>query len=236
MREAAVRENLRRIYDGYYAGHDAAWRELCAKHKAANIMALCVAVPHTTIVDIGAGDGAVAAVLAAQRFADDLHCLEVSSSGVDAIRKRGIPGGLVSQFDGYHMSFPDKTFDLGIASHVLEHVEHERVFLSEACRVCRYLFVEVPLEDTVRLPIDHRPSDVGHINFYSFKTIRRLLQTCGLEVLDQRLLDIPLDVHRYESGWRGIGKFAVRRAAAMVSKRLASRVFTFHCALLCACP
>lgn len=237
MQHFGVRGDLQENYDRYYSPRDTAWRELCARYKAANIVALCGRIQPATLVDIGAGDGSVSAALATSRFGAEIHCLEISSSAIDAIRLRAIPRvSGVTQFDGYHVDFPDKHFDLGIASHVLEHVEHERAFLSEAGRVCKYLFVEVPLEDTLRLSRDYRPSSIGHINFYSYKTLRRLLQTCGFEVIEQRLFDIPLAVHRFESGWRGVAKFAVRKPFAMISKRLGSKFFTYHCAVLCACP
>ena len=82
----------------------------------------------------------------------------------------------------------DARFDLAVLSHVLEHAEHPRRLLAEASRVARVLFVEVPLEDTWRLARDFTPDAVGHINFYSMASLRRLVQSCGLEVLDERVV------------------------------------------------
>ena len=76
-------------------------------------------------------------------------------------------------FDGYRTLYADNQFDLVLLSHVVEHVEHPRLLLYEAARVGKRLFVEVPLEDNVRLSDDFVFDHVGHINVYSRKTMRR---------------------------------------------------------------
>jgi hypothetical protein len=52
-----------------------------------------------------------------------------------------------------------------------------------------FIFIETPLEDTLRLADNHATSRVGLINFYNYMTIRHFLQSSGLEVLNQRLYD-----------------------------------------------
>jgi hypothetical protein len=66
-------------------------------------------------------------------------------------------------------------------------VEHPRQLIYEASRVARRVFIEVPLEDTARLPRDFVLDPVGHINFYSMKSIRRLAQSCDLRVTHERI-------------------------------------------------
>lgn len=221
-------------YDGYYADGASEWRRLGATHKVDNIILMCSSVSHSDIVDIGAGEGAVSAELLRRQFCSSITCLEISESGVDAIRKRNLPSiKEVLKFDGYRTPYPNEHFDLAILSHVLEHVEHQRMLIYEAKRIAKHLFVEVPLEDTIRLPQDYELDTVGHINFYNYKTARRLLQTCGLEVLDQRLFNVSLDVLTFKAKTAGTGKFLVRSIANALSPSLASRVFTYHCGMLC---
>lgn len=230
-----VDEALQKSYDEYYAQGESAWRALGARSKAENIIRMCASVPHARVVDIGAGEGAVSAELARRGFSSQIHCLEISDSGVEVIRSRDLAAVTeVRKFDGYHMPYPDGHFDLAFASHVLEHVEHERTFLYEARRLARHLFIEVPLLDTLRLPEDFVPDRVGHINFYNRKTIRHLLQSSGLEVIDQRLFGAPLAVQRAVGGRvAGTARFLARGAIDLASRRLAARLFVYHCGLLC---
>jgi hypothetical protein len=117
--------------------------------------------------------------------------------------------------------------------HVLEHAEHPRRLLAEAARVARAVFVEVPLEDTWRLPRDVRPDPVGHINFFHRRSLRRFVQTCGLEVLSERV-DVPSrEAMVFRSGWRGALAYGAKRLALRAAPALATRLSTYHGALLC---
>ena len=77
--------------------------------------------------------------------------------------------------------------------HVVEHVEHERMFLTEARRVCKRLYVEIPLEHTRNLRRSIRLSGpYGHINFYTPPSFENLLKTSGLKV--ERMIVFPHDL------------------------------------------
>jgi hypothetical protein len=118
-------------------------------------------------------------------------------------------------------------------------VEHQRLFIHELSRVAKYVFIEVPLEDILRGPLDYAEQKalyvdhvVGHINFYNYKTLRRLLQTCDLEVLNQQLFLSPFALHRFRGSIRDYAEFAIRRISDMVSKKLSARFFSHHCGIL----
>jgi len=234
MTGTAVSQDLRRHYDAYYTGGALEWRRLGALAKAENVLALCAEQPHASVLEIGAGEGALLARIAELGFGERLHAAEISRSGARAIRARGI-AQLVSlvRFDGETLPFGDARFDLAVLSHVLEHAEHPRRLLAEAARVARTLFVEVPLEDTWRLPREFAPDPVGHINFYSRSSLRRLVQTCGLEVLAERVAPPAREAMVFRSGTRGALAHAIKRLALSATPSLATRVFTYHGALLC---
>jgi SAM-dependent methyltransferase len=228
-----VSSELRRHYGEYYDGASE-WRWLGALDKGANILALCTAVPHRAILEIGAGEGSVLKRLSQLSFADEMYALEISESGVAAIRSRNIERLVeCSLFDGYCVPYPDKRFDLAILTHVIEHVEHPRKLLREAARVARYVFVEVPLEDTIRLKNDFVFDSLGHINSYSRKTFRHLVQSCGLKVNRQIVTNPSRAVYVHQSGAVGALKHFIRAGALATLPALAARIFTYHSALLC---
>ena len=230
----AVSPGLRSHYDRYYDAGPSEWRRLGALAKADNVIALCAEIPHESLLEIGAGEGALLARLAELGFGRWLHAAEISDSGVKQIRARGIPGLAGCQrFDGEALPWPDACFDLAILSHVLEHAEHPRRLLAEAARVARAVFVEVPLEDTWRLPRDFRPDGVGHINFFSPRSLRRFVQTCGAEVLAEKIAVPSREAMVFRSGWRGALAFGAKALALRAAPVLATRLATYHGALLC---
>jgi SAM-dependent methyltransferase len=210
------------------------WRRLCAVDKAANVVALCADLPHARVLEIGAGEGALLARLAELGFGAELHALEVTLGAVEVMRARGIPGlASAAAFDGYAVPHPAGAFDLAILSHVVEHLEHPRALLREAARVARHVFVEVPLEDTWRLPRDFEQGAVGHLNFYSPRSLRHLVQSCGLEVLRERVSNPGPAVHAWRAGAVAGGlRWGVREALLRVAPRLAARAFTYHGSLV----
>lgn len=230
----AVSAELRGRYDRYYDAGPSEWRRLGAFAKAENVLALCGEIPHESLLEIGAGEGALLARLAELGFGRWLHAAEISESGVREIRARGIPGlAACERFDGGALPWPDDCFDLALLSHVLEHAEHPRQLLAEAARVARAVFVEVPLEDNWRLPRDFRPDGVGHINFFSPRSLRRFAQTCGLEVLAEKVAVPSREAMVFRSGRRGALAHALKRLGLRAAPPLATRLATYHGALLC---
>ena len=169
-------------------------------------------------------------------FAKEFYALEISSTGVTTIKNKHIP--LLKEcslFDGYNISYEDNRFDLAILSHVIEHVEYPRKLLYEAKRIAKYVFVEVPLEDTLRLPQNFVFDKVGHINFYSPKTIRRLIQTCNLEVIGQRQLTTnpSKDIYVFQKERKGQMHYYIKEFLLRFFPFVAIKLFTYHSSLIC---
>jgi ubiquinone/menaquinone biosynthesis C-methylase UbiE len=171
--------------------------------------------------------------LADSGFGHRHFALDISASGVERIRRRTIPT-LVEcrQFDGYSVPYLDSAFDIAILSHVLEHVEHPRLLLNEAARVANHIFVEVPLEHNRRLPKNFVWNSVGHINFYTAKTIRLLVQSCGHEVLDQRESHPARRQYQYRHGSRGNLEYFVKEWSLRAIPSVAQSLWTYHSSLL----
>lgn len=216
-------------YEDIYSAHSTfgiEWRRLGASDKAANIKELCAAFPHRSILEIGCGDGAIMREL--RNFGERVGGLEISRHAVEACVSAGLD---VEHFDGGRIPRGEKSVDLAILSHVIEHVENPRELLFEASRVARFVFVEVPLEDNRGLGLDFVPNDIGHINFYSIKTIRQLLQTSALRIEAQKLSHSSLAGYRYRLGRKGFAAWGIK-SAALAFPGLATKVWTYHCSLL----
>lgn len=233
MKTVGVDPRLQRNYEEHYLDDVSEWRELGAIDKASNILALCGSSVPKTVLEIGAGEGAVLQRLADSGFGKRHYALEISASAIERIRSRRIPS-LVEcrQYDGYTVPYGHAAFDLAILSHVIEHVEHPRLLLNEAARVARCLFIEVPLEHNRRLPPDFVWDGVGHINFYTAQTIRLLVQSCGHEVLEQRQSHPALQQYRYRLGRKGTAVYILKELALHALPSAAQRLWTYHSSLL----
>jgi SAM-dependent methyltransferase len=213
---------------------ESGWCRLNALDKADNVVRLCGGVPHATILDVGAGEGSVLGRLAELGFGETHTAIEVSESGLEAIRGRHLPSlAECRRFDGECIPYADASFDLAVLSHVVEHVENPRKLLHEAKRVARHVFVEVPLEHNLRLPRDFEADELGHINAYTAATIRRLLQSSGLEVLSQIVTNRSLATYAFHGDRLARVKFGIKELALRALPSLATAVWTYHCALLC---
>jgi SAM-dependent methyltransferase len=84
---------------------------------------------NASVLDIGCGDGALAALVMRRR--PDLRI-----TGVDVLVRPGarIP---VERFDGSHLPFEDASFDVAMLIDVLHHTDDPNVLLREGQRVVR---------------------------------------------------------------------------------------------------
>src|SRR5215472_17590154 len=229
-----VSRELLEHYERAYAEKNpvmAEGRSIGAERKAENIIALCISVPHDRILEIGAGDGAVLVALKKLGFGREMSALEISAPAVDRLRAADIPGLSASIFDGEQIPSSSATFDLAILSHVVEHLENPRQLIKEAARVAKHVFIEVPCEDNWGTGKDWHWNPEGHINYFTPRSIRFLVQSCGLRIHGQRITDWALKTYLFENGLAmGLIKLAIKRAALLVPA--STRMFTYNCALV----
>jgi SAM-dependent methyltransferase len=231
-----VSPDLAEFYDDAYshtgteAERWAHWRALSARGKADHVIALHPQSP-AVVCEVGCGDGALLAELAGRGYGREHVGFEVSPEA--ARIASGRPELRVSAFDGEHIPEADGAFDLGVLSHVLEHVPDPAALLRETARVCREVVAEVPLEDNVSA---RRPAKVaeaqriGHLQRFSRADVHALAAAAGLRVAGELSDALPLEVHRFHGGGRT--KWAVRAGLLRVAAPLARRLFTVHHAVL----
>lgn len=102
--------------------------------------------------------------------------------------------------DASRMPFKDKVFDFVIASHILEHMSHPEIFLSELQRVGKAGYIETPSALFERLYPYHihcleveKVGDVLHINKKNQAVFDEFLGTKGLLAANKPLGRIMAD-------------------------------------------
>lgn len=183
-----VSDKVQESYTNQYDQESIDWRNLGAKYKAANIVELTKDISFSSVLEVGCGEGSILDWLSKWNFSQHLNGIEISESGLEKIKSKNIKNlNQVLLFDGYKIPFPDKHFDLVICSHVMEHVEHERVLLREIKRVSKYQVFEVPIDFSffVDKKIKHFMS-YGHINIYTPALFKFLLQTENFRVVKEK--------------------------------------------------
>ena len=83
------------------------------------------------VIDVGSGDGYLGAVL--QTFRPGTRVVGVETQ----VRELTRPGFEPVVFDGLHLPFPDRAFDVAILSNVLHHADDQAALFAETCRVTR---------------------------------------------------------------------------------------------------
>ena len=253
---------LVRFYDDAYTHEpDAAaaygrWRALGALGKADHVVALCARAgiwpggreaggreaggdPFKTL-DVGCGDGALLCELHRRGFGGALSGVEIAEAAVAIARSRPQIDS-VERYDGLHLPAADGAYELGVLSHVLEHVLDPVALLSEVARACRAVLVEVPLEanwSARRARKREHAAEVGHLQRLDRRAVRAIVARAGLSIAAELDDPLPLEVHRFfavsSSGRAAAGaKWAVRAGSHRLAPGLARRLFTVHYACLC---
>ncbi|TGE20600.1 class I SAM-dependent methyltransferase [Hymenobacter aquaticus] len=135
--------------------------------------------PSARILEIGCSGGPLMLALRAAGY-QNLHGIDVSEVGIRVAQSRGLTN--VAVMDGAHLEFADNSFDLVIASDVLEHIENEQQALSEWRRVLcpkGQLIVFVPAFKSLW----SRHDEVNyHFRRYSLPQLRAVVEQSGLGI------------------------------------------------------
>jgi SAM-dependent methyltransferase len=242
---------LVRFYDDAYSAEPALsalyarWRALGAIGKVDHVIALCRAggvLPRSTL-EVGCGDGALLSELHRRGFGGRLSGVEITAAAVQIARARREVDA-VELYDGLHLADPDNAHDLGVVSHVLEHVPDPTALLAEVGRVCPAVVIEVPLEAnfSARRPRKREhAAEVGHLQRLDRRAARSMIAGAGLSIACELDDPLPLEVHRFFASSlparaAATAKWALRAGVHRASPPLARRLFTVHYACLCLPP
>jgi SAM-dependent methyltransferase len=218
------------------------WRALGAAGKAEHILALCerAGITPTSTLEVGCGDGSLLCELHRRGFGGRLAGVEITPAAVEIARGRPEIDS-VELYDGRRLPVAEGAYDLGVLSHVLEHVHDAPALLAEVARACRAVVVEVPLEANLSA---RRPSrralarEVGHLRSYSRARARALVAQAGLRLAGELEDPLPRSVHAFSARTpraraRAAVKSGVRSTLHTLAPPLARGLFTVHYACLC---
>lgn len=146
-----------------------------------------------TMLELGCGTGAVISECQRRGLATRYIAVDFAEDAIEFIRQTS-PGIEVMAAD---VAAPMFTFsepvDVVVASHVIEHLERPRAFLDSISRInFKYMVAEVPLDDllsgrvTSMFMTDRTQNLSGHVQFFTARSFRRLIESSGLTILAQR--------------------------------------------------
>lgn len=220
----------------------ARWRALGAVAKADHVVTLCAraGIAPTSTLDVGCGDGALLCELHRQGFDGRLSGVEIAPAAVAIARQRP-EVERVELYDGATLPSPDGAHELGVLSHVLEHVVTPEALLAEVARVCRAVVVEVPLEANLsarRASKRRGAAEVGHLQRLDRGAMRLIAERAGLVVVGELTDALSLQALGFFAQTRRESalvhaKWATRAGLHRASPLLARRLFTVHYACLC---
>lgn len=208
-----ISPHLSELYEGYFGSDRVLDHErILAAIESVDAIVSLGGTNLGNVIDVGAGDGVVSAQIDKRGLARAIVAAEISSSGIAKMRQRKFSTPFsIEQVDGYKLPFENNTFDTAVCAHVIEHVEHERIFLREIARVSSELYLIAPLEGGMRGTVDRR---MGHINYYSPMILKNLVETSGFAVSATKIFAASLSRERIISGpVKGTIKNTVRKFA-----------------------
>jgi ubiquinone/menaquinone biosynthesis C-methylase UbiE len=175
---------------------------------------------YSKFLDVGCGAG-----YAMQQAREKLNCIctgidpDPGAHGVGRFLKELVPGETIIQGHAENLPFKDEQFDVVFSSHVLEHVENERVTLEEMKRVLKndgVLIIGIPTASMAWINLFSQVFFTTHIKVYEF--FRFLHQSGRTKRFTSIFRVISHSQPRATSIWYDITHYRVKNWKKTVSK------------------
>lgn len=181
----------RELYDDEWSGWKAGTTAFVGVRRYDQISDVVQRLGPRKILDVGCGDGRLARAIR-------VHCSDVVIHGCDLsavalARSEGLDRQYVVDLDGGVLPEPSGSFDLVIASEVIEHLIQPDRVLSELTRVLRpggHILLTVPNVAFWRFRVQalrgHVPSvtaDDRHLHSFNASLLEQLVWKAGLQVV-----------------------------------------------------
>jgi len=165
-----------------------------------------------SILDIGCATGALIASLRDKGWR--VTGVEISPSAVYAKNERKLD---VRNVPLEEINFPENSFDVILASHLIEHLNEPKTFLEETYRILKNngsLFITTPDISGFQSRLfgsRWRSAIFDHLYLFSMRTLSKMLKTIGYKVVS---------CHSWGGLAAGIAPKTVKRVADFLAKRL----------------
>jgi SAM-dependent methyltransferase len=178
------------------------------------------------VLDAGCYDG---------RFAQRVRALGHHVTGLDRIKHEGV-GDRVDAFIEADLNHPlpaelDAEYDVVVAGDIIEHVVEPHLLLTDLAQKVRpggELLLSVPNFGhwyprgriaVGKFDYDQRgPLDRGHIRFFTRAMLERLIEECGLRIIEERVVGTPFNT--FDDPHAGPARHKLLRGAERVDRTL----------------
>lgn len=176
-------------------------------------------IEFSNILEVGCASGVLL-----KEFSKKIHSnpnigLEIEKDSIEIARVE-FPDGHFLLGDGEQLPFKDKTFDLIIASDILEHFKNPMVGSKEMKRTSKYVIFKIPLEKCLKSINDvydeNHPS--GHYHKWNYKEALILLKRMNFQVINYSIEIPPEHIKFYRTRYK---KFPFRKGLIFFEKALA---------------
>jgi len=145
-----------------------------------NLLSELISLKPNTVLDIGCGTGYITNIMSHELDSTVIGCdMDINriSFARDNLAQEVIIGDIM------HLPFKDNSFDVVVASEIIEHILSPRIALNEIRRVSKkFIIITVPNEPYFRIANVCRAKNLksfgnppDHINHYNKKSLDRLL-------------------------------------------------------------
>jgi len=169
-------------------------------------------LPERTVLDIGCATGALLESL--QKKGWSVTGVEISPCADYAKKERKLD---VRNIPLEECKFPSESFDIVLASHLIEHLNNPKSFLDEIYRILKsggYCFITTPNISSFQARIfgnRWRSAIFDHLYLFSKKTLSKMMKDAGLKIES---------IHTWGGLAAGIAPGWLKRAADKMAKRL----------------
>ena len=144
-------------------------------------------------LDVGCGEGFTLNKLSENKIGKRLEGIDFQKTAIDLGRKFH-PNLVLKQGDIYKLPYEDNSFDLVMATEVLEHLEDPKKALSEIQRVSsKYVILSVPNEPLFMIAnflrgknITRWGNDIEHIQHWTSKSFQKFVESQRVKVILKR--------------------------------------------------
>ena len=144
------------------------------------------------VLDVGCGEGFTLKRFSQEKIGKKLEGVDFLDSAIE-IGKKLHPEITLKQGDIYELEYKNDSFDLVMATEVLEHLEEPEKGLKELIRVSnKYLLLSVPNEPFFMIAnflrgknLKRLGNDMEHIQHWTSEEFQKFTQDKGLEIIKE---------------------------------------------------